>query len=408
MQPNEAPVAVIGEPPVVDGRQVQLTGDGSSDPDGTVASYAWTFDDGNTSTEANPTHTYGADGTYTVELTVTDNQGLASDPVTIDVTVEDVPAEPLELALVGDLGTFRASTQGVLTTMQADAPDSAFFLGDLSYGNATEQQWCDYVATHLGTSIPVGLLAGNHEDNGDDGYINNFIDCMSNPTPGSVGTLAGEYGRQYYVDLPADNPKVRVIMVSPGLTFTDTEATNYAPGSASYNWTSDRIDEAKDAGLWTVVGAHMNCVGIGPSYECPMTAGFFELLLDKKVDVVTVGHEHVYSRSHQLTTTTGTTCETFQLETDDANCVADTDDSYVAGAGTVLATVGTGGIYNADGSARLIDTTDPEIPYYAKYGPVPGQDNLYGYLRLLIDGAGINAEFVPTGGVMEDSFTISR
>ena len=82
VQPNEAPVAVIGEPPVVDGRQVQLTGDGSSDPDGTVASYAWTFDDGNTSTEANPTHTYGADGTYTVELTVTDNQGLASDPVT--------------------------------------------------------------------------------------------------------------------------------------------------------------------------------------------------------------------------------------------------------------------------------------------------------------------------------------
>ena len=185
-------------------------------------------------------------------------------------------------------------------------------------------------------------------------------------------------------------------------------ATNYSPGSASYNWTSDRIDEAKDAGLWTVVGAHMNCVGIGPSYECPMTAAFFELLLNKKVDVVTVGHEHVYSRSHQLTTTTGTTCETFQLETDDANCVADTDDSYVAGAGTVLATVGTGGIYNADGSARLIDTTDPEIPYYAKYGPVPGRGQP---LRLPAPAhrrRGHRRGVRPHGGVMEDSFVISR
>ena len=49
--------------------------------------YAWTFGDGNTSTEANPTHTYTTGGTYTVELTVTDQDGLASATATTQVTV---------------------------------------------------------------------------------------------------------------------------------------------------------------------------------------------------------------------------------------------------------------------------------------------------------------------------------
>ncbi len=48
---------------------------GSSDPDGTIESYAWAFGDGATSTAASPTHVYAASGTYQVTLTVTDNAG---------------------------------------------------------------------------------------------------------------------------------------------------------------------------------------------------------------------------------------------------------------------------------------------------------------------------------------------
>lgn len=39
---------------------------------GTIVTYAWDFGDGNTSTQQNPAHTYGTDGTYIVCLTVTD------------------------------------------------------------------------------------------------------------------------------------------------------------------------------------------------------------------------------------------------------------------------------------------------------------------------------------------------
>ena len=71
-------------PPVADangpytgtaGQPVSFDGTGSSDPDGTIASYAWTFGDGNNGTGATPNHTYASAGTYTVTLTVTDDGG---------------------------------------------------------------------------------------------------------------------------------------------------------------------------------------------------------------------------------------------------------------------------------------------------------------------------------------------
>jgi PKD repeat protein len=85
---NAPPVANFqaSKQTVAVGEPVQLT-DASTDTDGTVTGWAWTFGDGATSTAKNPSHTYSAMGSFTVTLVVTDDKGGESAPKTLVITV---------------------------------------------------------------------------------------------------------------------------------------------------------------------------------------------------------------------------------------------------------------------------------------------------------------------------------
>ena len=56
-----------------------LDGAASTDPDGTIATYAWQFGDGGTETgpSSSATHTYAKPGAYNGALTLTDNEGCS-------------------------------------------------------------------------------------------------------------------------------------------------------------------------------------------------------------------------------------------------------------------------------------------------------------------------------------------
>lgn len=73
--PNEAPTASFTSS--VTGYNASFTST-STDPDGDVVTSAWDFGDGSTGTGATATHEYAEAGTYSVVLTVTDNDGAQS------------------------------------------------------------------------------------------------------------------------------------------------------------------------------------------------------------------------------------------------------------------------------------------------------------------------------------------
>ena len=90
---NQDPVANAGGPYSGNaGNAVSFNGSSSYDNDGTISSYSWDFGDGSTGTGQITTHIYTNEGSYTVTLTVTDDDGAtdtASNTVEISPSTDD-------------------------------------------------------------------------------------------------------------------------------------------------------------------------------------------------------------------------------------------------------------------------------------------------------------------------------
>jgi PKD repeat protein len=98
---NRVPLAVASNSAPLTGAapvSVNFSSAGSSDPDGTIAAYRWTFGDGTTSTAANPSHSYSAAGSYAATLVVTDNAGAESAPASVTVVVTEGNQAPVAVA----------------------------------------------------------------------------------------------------------------------------------------------------------------------------------------------------------------------------------------------------------------------------------------------------------------------
>ncbi len=95
---NLPPVARITATPTTGYAPLAVTfgGSTSSDPDGTISTYKWTFGDGSTSTLANVTKTYSNIGSYTATLTVTDNSG-ATGTASVPISVTQDPAKVIRV-----------------------------------------------------------------------------------------------------------------------------------------------------------------------------------------------------------------------------------------------------------------------------------------------------------------------
>ena len=95
--PNQPPIANFTyspEEPVVN-QSVTFDASSSYDPDGNITAYEWDFGDGNftSTTEEKITHIYASPGNYTVNLTVTDDEG-AKNSTSKEVSVQPADKTP--------------------------------------------------------------------------------------------------------------------------------------------------------------------------------------------------------------------------------------------------------------------------------------------------------------------------
>jgi len=142
---NQQPVANPGGPyNSVIGEEITFDGFNSSDPDGNIDFYRWSFGDGSSQILAiEPKHSYSNPGTYMVTLTVVDNHGR-SNINTTTVTVSafsppnvspDASLDVLSSADVYEEITFDGSnsydTDGVILNYSWDFGD-----GNLGYGSS--------------------------------------------------------------------------------------------------------------------------------------------------------------------------------------------------------------------------------------------------------------------------------
>ena len=97
-----------GEAPL----EVSFDASNSTDTDGTIASYAWDFKDGNTGNGETINHTFSSSGSYNVKLNVTDNEGAtasATKTITVTETTNQAPiiiSTPITTAMIGLLYTY--------------------------------------------------------------------------------------------------------------------------------------------------------------------------------------------------------------------------------------------------------------------------------------------------------------
>jgi PKD repeat protein len=124
--------------------QCQFDATGSSDPDGSIASYLWKFGDGTTSAESAPLHTYARTGVYEVTLIVGDATGSTAVALK-SVVANTPPTASFTVVCNGPTCTFDGSAS---TDPDGTIAHHAWMFGDDGSGGGT-------TATH---TYPAGTF----------------------------------------------------------------------------------------------------------------------------------------------------------------------------------------------------------------------------------------------------------
>lgn len=118
------------------GESVSFDASTSADPDGSIVSYEWNFGDGDTATGQTTSHSFGAPGSYSVALTVTDDSGYRN---TTTQTVDVGTGAVVFAVNSGDGGAYTGS-DGIEYSADAEYDGGSTYSDDVPIANTTDDE----------------------------------------------------------------------------------------------------------------------------------------------------------------------------------------------------------------------------------------------------------------------------
>src|SRR6266540_1658722 len=341
----------------------------------------------------------------------------------------------------GDMGSLTAtSSVNNLNRLVTANPNFFLGLGDFSYDpSVTGDVWCGQFKAKFPNIqiLPGDKDTGGHnsatfgETHSYERYVNGC--SLTLGVPIVCGPVEGDcYGKEYYFDYPVGNPIARFIFAAPkiyNITGVCTSSPNCSSGTgqpctdqygcwqynandAHFNWTANAIDDARTKGIgWVIVATHKLCISSSDA-TCSMGITFFNMLVQKKVDLIIQAHDNAYERSKQLAFNP-TTCP--KIATDgngyavyNSGCIVDNGlGNYTRGVGSVVVAQGAwiNDLYGVNGSAGNPENV-AEAPYFAKLMGKNTAGNGLGFAKFTVSTNRIDVQ-TNFSGTFQDKFSLT-
>jgi len=346
-------------------------------------------------------------------------------------------------AASGDMGSLTAST-GVNNLNRLQGVNPGFFLGlgDFSYDpSVTGDIWCSQFKSKFNG---IQILPGDHDTGGHNsasfGEANNYQKYITGCSltlgiPIVCGPVADNcYGKEYYFDYPGGAPMARFIFASPkiyNITGICTSSPNcssqtgqpctdqygcwtYSSGDIHYSWVASAIEDARAKGIrWVVVGTHKLCISASDA-TCSIGLAFFNMLVQKKVDLVIQSHDNAYERSKQIAINPTLGCSSIKTDGNgytlyNSGCVVDSGSRgyYTPGAGTVVVAQGAwvNDLYSVNNTSVNGGANAAEAPYFVKLMGSNTAGNGLGFVTYNVSANRIDVQ-TNFSGTFSDNFSI--
>jgi hypothetical protein len=266
----------------------------------------------------------------------------------------DHPELPYTFLVFGDSGNGSAQQMQVRDALLASPADFILHTGDMIYPSALPEEWdpkffVPYRA--LLRRLVLWPCLGNHDVNADDGasWREAFVTPANN-----------QAGREDYYSFDYGNAHVVVL----------DSNTSLRPGSAQHAFLA--ADLAASTARWTFVAFHHSIYSSGEhASNLSIRERILPLLDGHDVDIVFMGHDHDYERTHPLRA----------------------DQISAPGEGTVYVTTGGGG-------AKLRPVVASGFTAYA--------ESALHFVRVQVAGGALALEMVRADGTIADTFAFTK